>query len=90
MQRGILELNKEEVSELLRNLDLSKYQRTPLHSKLTSLADSSINPQECKILLSEDELEIIMDEIGFVEESTNALLFSTMQKITNLMNSFRE
>ena len=90
MQRGILELNKEEVSELLKNLDLSKYQGTPLYGKLSSLSDKSINPQLCKILLSEDELEIVMDEIGFVEESTNTLLFSTMQKITSLMNSFRE
>ncbi|MDX9738954.1 MAG: hypothetical protein RBT33_01135 [Candidatus Dojkabacteria bacterium] len=90
MQRGILELTKEEVSELLKNLDLSKYEGTPLHGKLSSLNDSSINPQECKILLSEDELETLMDEIGFVDQSTNTLLFSTMQKITNLMNSFRE
>lgn len=89
MQRGILELTKEEVSELLKNLDLSKYEDTPLHGKLSSLNDSSVNPDICKILLSEDELETLMDEIGFVDQATNSLLYSAMQKVTSLMSSFR-
>jgi hypothetical protein len=87
MQRGTLTLNSSEAKELVSNVDLTRYTDKPLYSKLTSISDGS--QEEYNILLSEDELEMIMDEIGFVDESSNPILSSAMKKISELLVSFR-
>ncbi len=86
MNRGVLQLEQIESEELLKNMDLDRHQGTPLFSKLTALSNET---SDYKILLSEDELETIMDEIGPVDESINPQLSHAMQKIMELMTSFR-
>jgi hypothetical protein len=87
MQRGVLTISRAEAQELLNSIDLTRHTDKPLYSKLTSIKNTE--QEEYQILLSEDELEIIMDEIGFVESSINPILCSAMAKISSLMTSFR-
>ena len=89
MQRAVLELTHSEIEVLLKNLNLETYQGLPLYSKLTSIVLDSNNPQNHKILLSEEEMEKILDELGFVPESVNPLLFSAISKINQLISSTR-
>jgi len=87
MQRGILVLSKEELNQLLTVLDISVFSGTQLFEKLNS-ASGSIE-SEVRILLSEDELESMMDEMG-MPFSDNQVLNSALEKINALMGSFRD
>ena len=87
MQRGILALSKEELDQLLTVLDISVFSGTQLFEKLNS-ASGSIE-SEVRILLSEDELESMMDEMG-MPFSDNQVLNSALEKINALMGSFRD
>lgn len=90
MQRGMLYLTKEETKALLSNFDLNRYQGSSLFNKLSSLASNQDKNDEIGILLSEEEVEIILDEIGFVDETENPQLASALKKLMELMSSFRE
>lgn len=89
MQRAVLQLTNEETVELLNHIPLQNYQGKPLFTKLSCLLEDANNSKECKILLSEDEMEIIADEIGFVPQESNPLLFSAIQKVNQLIASVR-
>jgi hypothetical protein len=71
----------------MRNFDVNKYSNTPLFSKLTSVTKMG-DITEVEILLSSDELEIILDDIGFVDININPLLNSVITKISQKLNSF--
>ncbi|MDY0097514.1 MAG: hypothetical protein RBS01_04160, partial [Candidatus Dojkabacteria bacterium] len=58
-----------------------------LFEKLNSASGST--ESEVRILLSEDELESIIDEIG-MPFSDNQILNSALEKINTLMMSFRD
>ena len=86
MQRGVLILTKEEVTELLKVLNIDLFINTQLHEKLKSASQS--DEQEIKILISEDEIERILDEVGppvYGNQFTN----SAIQKINNLLVTLR-
>lgn len=87
MQRGILMLNKEELDQLLTVLNISVFSGTQLFEKLNS-ASGSVEP-EVRILLSEDELESMIDEMG-LPFADNQVLNSALEKINTLMGSFRD
>jgi hypothetical protein len=89
MQRGVLQLTNEETRELLNNLPLQNYKGTPLFNKLSCLLEDSNSTKQYQVLLSEDEMEIIADEIGFVPQESNPLLFSAIQKVNQLIASVR-
>ena len=82
----MLVLNKEELEQLLTVLDISVFSGTQLFEKLNS-ASGSIE-SETRILLSKDELESMMDEMG-MPFSDNQILNSALEKINALMASFR-
>jgi len=86
MQRGLLILSKEELEQLFTVLDLSLFSGTQLFEKLNSASGST--QTDVRILLSEDELESIIDEIG-MPFSDNQILNSALEKINTLMLSFR-
>ncbi len=86
MQRGILVLSKEELDQLFTVLDISVFSGTQLFEKLNSASGSM--ESEVRILLSEDELESMMDEMG-MPFSDNQVLNSALEKINALMASFR-
>lgn len=86
MQRGLLLLTNQEAKELLVNIKMESFSNTPLANKLGSI---DLTLPTVEILVSEDEIEHIMDEIGPVDSQTNPTLSSAMNKIMELMNSFR-
>jgi hypothetical protein len=87
MNRGILTITKPEYDELMKNFHVNNYSNTPLFSKLTSVSQLG-EITEVEILLSSDELEIILDDIGFVDININPLLNSVITKISQKLNSF--
>jgi hypothetical protein len=89
MQRGVLKLTNEETRELLSNLNLENYKGKPLFNKLSCLLEDPNSTKEFQVLLSEDEMEIIADEIGFVPQESNPLLYSAIQKVNQLITSVR-
>lgn len=86
MQRGVLILNRDEFNSLLTILDINIFSGTQLFEKLNSALQNTDN--EIKIFLSEDEIEKILDEVG-PPTSGNQILNSTLQKISDLMITFR-
>lgn len=85
MNRGVLKLTNAEAFEIVRNFDKNKYAGTPLYNKLNSI---DFKNNEIEILLSEDELEYILDDLGFVDQNINKQLFSAISKINELIQSF--
>lgn len=86
MQRGVLTVTKEELTELLNILNIEAFNGTQLYEKFRSAAVS--NEQEIKILLSEDEIEKILDEVGPAVYE-NPLCNLAIQKINNLLATLR-
>ncbi len=87
MKRGTITLTKEELNQLLSILDTAYFGNTQLQVKLNSTKVSS--EENINILLSEDEIEKILDQAGppIYENQTinNAIL-----KIQKLMLTLRE
>jgi len=86
----MLYLTNEEARALLSSLNLDKYKGTPLFNKLSFLIDNLDRTEDCKVLLSEDEVETILDEIGLVDETEDPQLAYAIKKVIELMSSFRE
>lgn len=86
MQRGILVLNKEELTQLLTVLDISKFDGSPLFNKLTIASNTTDN--EVKISISEDEIERILDEVG-PPIYENDIANSAIKKINELLLTIR-
>ncbi len=90
MQRGILLLTKDESIALLNNFDINKYPNTPLFNKLSSLENGHAEGTDYQILLSEEEVETILDEIGCPTYIEGDPFTTAMKKICDLMYSFRD
>lgn len=86
MQRGVLTLTKDELTQLLTILDINIFSPSQLFEKLNSASQST--EENIQIFLSEDEIEKILDQIG-VPYSDNNILNSALSKISSLMESFR-
>lgn len=86
MQRGVLSITKEEYTELLKVLNIEIFKDTQLYEKLKSAAKSE--EEEIRILLSEDEIEKIIDEVG-PPIYDNQFVNSAIQKISNLLVTLR-
>ena len=86
MQRGVLSITKEEFTQLLKVLNIGIFKDTQLYEKLFSATQS--NEQEIRILLSEDEIEKIIDEVG-PPIYDDQLVNSAIQKINNLLVTLR-
>ena len=87
MQRGVLTITKEELTQLISFIDMSRFQGTQLYTKLSSAMNGT--EDNVKILLSADEIERIMDEAG-PPTTDNALLNSAISKISELMVTLRK
>lgn len=88
MQRGILELTKEELNTLSLNFNLENCQNSLICNKIKdSLSQIQDNN---RIFVSEEELETILDEVGFVGDTEDVALKNTMTKISTLLYQFRQ
>lgn len=88
MKRGIIELTKEEVLNIVDQLPLDVYAGKPLANKLHASISSGIDVQTLEV--SEDELELILDEIAIPSPDESAHLKSARKKMQNLLRDFRE
>ncbi len=86
MQRGVLTLNREEFNQLFSKLDINRFINTPIYEKL-NIASEDIS-DNIQIFLSEDEVEMILDEVG-LPFSDDPVLNNALQKIRALMTKFR-
>lgn len=87
MQRGSITLTKEELNNLLSVLNTKSLQGTQLEVKLNSAKNS--NENTINILLSEDEIERILDQVG-PPIYENQIINSAIQKIQELLLSLRK
>ncbi len=87
MKRGILILEKAELEELCKYYDINKDPESTLSIKLKAALDTI--QQSNSISVSSDELECIMDEIGFVDDD-RPLLKHTMSKIAITLANFND
>ena len=87
MQRGSITLTKEELNNLLSVLNTKSLQGTQLEVKLSSAKNS--NENTINILLSEDEIERILDQVGppIYEDQ---IINSAIQKIQSLLLTLRK
>jgi hypothetical protein len=87
MQRGNITLTKEELNNLLSILNTKSLQGTQLEVKLNSAKNS--NENTINILLSEDEIERILDQVGppIYEDQ---IINSAIQKIQSLLLTLRK
>ncbi len=86
MQRGVLTLSKEEFLEMINALNLERFMGTHLYEKLNGAKEGT--GESIQILLSEDEIEKILDEIG--SPITDSLkLNSALEKMKELFTTFR-
>jgi len=61
MLRGVITLTSEEAEEALKTLPESQKQR-PIYYKITAGLEPA--PSEVRLQVSEDELEMLMDNLG--------------------------
>lgn len=87
MQRGTIILTKEELNQLIPVLDTASIKNTQLNVKLNSAKER--NEENISILLSEDEIERILDQVG-PPVYENQIINNTIQKIQNLLLSSRK
>jgi histone H3/H4 len=76
MQRGVLVLTKEELEEIVKNVDI----------RILNIAYENIQ-EENKIFVNEEDLESILDQIGI--QSDNEILNTVRTKVSELLRSFR-
>ena len=87
MQRGTITLTKEELDQLISVLNTASIKNTQLDVKLNSTKER--NEENISILLSEDEIERILDQVG-PPVYQNQIINNAIQKIQNLLLSLRK
>jgi hypothetical protein len=89
MKRGIIELRKDEVKEVLRVMPEEVFTETPLENKLNSAVETT--DEHVKLEISADELEVILDEIAVpLSDNEPQPLKSVRKKIQMKLTEFRE
>ena len=76
MHRGVLILTREELLDLVKHVDFDKL----------NIASNNIKDVN-KIFVNEEDLEVILDQIGLI--SGSEVLGSTREKVAELLRSFR-
>lgn len=85
MQRGSINLRREEAQEAFKFVQEEK--GMPIYSKFESASNSS--ESEVSVMLSEDELENLLDEIGLPEEGEPEARNSLRRKLREFLVSLR-
>ena len=86
MQRGILQLTKDEVIALNNAFHWDINGSTILASKLQYAMENLQDTHSIEV--SEDDLELLLDDIMPVDD-TNPVLKNAMEKVANLLRQFR-
>jgi hypothetical protein len=88
VKRGVLEITRSELDALVKRFDLSKFAGTSVESKVSAAlsADASL---PVKLELSEEELEVLMDEVTFPMPEDSLETVSLRKKMIDMMARFR-
>ena len=86
MQRGVIQLIKEELLEIRNAFNWELHSQSTFGTKLKFVLD--IDQQVYDIEVSEDDLELLLDDIMPVPTS-NDVLRNAMEKVGNLLREFR-
>jgi len=87
MNRGIIELNKSEIEILLKVLIEAHKEDGLIFNKLSAAFESV--EESLGVQISEDELEMLLDEILPVTFDTDPNLKSAIEKIQLRLRQFR-
>lgn len=87
MKRGVLEITREELTALTARFDLQKFAGTTVANKVNAAVVDSAVP--VKLEISEEELEILMDEITMPMPSDSMETISLRKKMIDMMARFR-
>lgn len=84
MNRGVITFTREELLALCKVYDFTNQEYNQLGVKLR--AGLSGIQDANNIFVSQDELEFILDEVGFVSPTDDPILNSVMTKITEAIS----
>jgi hypothetical protein len=87
MQRGVIQITKNELQEIYVHTNLELYEGKPLKAKLIAAGNSTTEP--INIEVSEDEVEAILDNIIIPSEKDNEFTLTLKKKLQDKMGEFR-
>ncbi len=88
MKRGVLLVNIHEAEEILKKFPDGRLSGTPLEAKLSSVVNLGEN--ESPVELSEEELEIMLDEIAIPDPNDSQSIINLRKKLQKQLIQFRE
>lgn len=88
MKRGVISINIHEAKEMLDKFPDGRLTGSPLEAKLTSVVNIGAN--ESPVELSEEELEIMLDEIAIPDPSDSQSMINLRKKLQKQLIRFRE
>lgn len=83
MNRAVINFTRDELGAISSSVDLSNPGYSQLGVKIN--AGLATNTCVCDVLLSQDEMEYLLDEIGITD---NSVLREVFNKITNVVTGF--
>lgn len=87
MKRGVLEVNKNEIVDYTSLIDINKFSQSALFTKLQVVLQS--NEASTNLEISQDEAEILLDEIIIPDEKTNTPNIASLRtKLMGLIAKF--
>lgn len=86
MKRGVIQVTKEEIQEFTKLVDIKKYSSTPLEEKLKSVLTNS---EGHSLELSEEEIELMLDEIVIPVDGEPKEITSLRGKFGEKLMEFR-
>jgi hypothetical protein len=87
MKRGVLEITRSEFEALVKRFDVRKFVGTTVANKVVAAVGSTEEP--VRLELSEEELEVLMDEAAMPLPEDTPETVSMRKKMTDLMTKFR-
>lgn len=87
MLRGVIQFTKEELFEIKKSFNSEVHSQSAIGTKLKFVLDTDKKVYDIEV--SEDDLEILLDDIMPVSPS-NVVLSVAMEKVGNLLRQFRD
>ncbi len=87
MQRGVIQFTREELFEIKNSFNSELHAQSAIGTKLKFVLD--IDQKVYNIEVSEEDLEILLDDIMPVSLSNNILKIA-MEKVGNMLRQFRD
>jgi hypothetical protein len=92
MKRGIIEITKSELNELVNQFPMELIKHSQLEVKIISAIESSkqyLDTDPIRLQISEEELETLLDEIGVVSEDDSEAMKSLRKTMQSRIQEMR-